>query len=38
MSLNNGGDEVALIDAMSTERDRFEYAATSEGVTVMTGH
>ena len=38
MSLNNGGDEIALIDAMSTERDRFEYSATSEGVQVLTGH
>jgi hypothetical protein len=38
MSLNNAGDEIALIDALSTERDRFAYSATSEGVEVLTGH
>jgi len=38
MSLNDAGDEVTLIDATSTERDRFAYAATSEGVEVLTGH
>jgi len=37
-ALNNGGDEIALIDTASTERDRFEYSATSEGVQVLTGH
>jgi hypothetical protein len=38
MSLNNAGDEITLIDAMSTERDRFAYAATNEGVAILTGH
>ena len=38
MSLNNAGDEIALLDAMSTERDRFAYAMTSEGMAVSTGH
>jgi len=38
MSLNNAGDKIALIDAMSLERDRFAYSATSEGVEVPTGH
>jgi hypothetical protein len=38
MSLNNAGDEIALVDAMIMERDRFAYSATSEGVEVLTGH
>jgi hypothetical protein len=38
MSLNNAGDEIALLDAMSVERDRFAYGATSEGVAILTGH
>jgi hypothetical protein len=38
MSLNNAGDEIALLDAMNMERDQFAYAGTSEGVVVLTGH
>ena len=38
MSLNNAGDEIALLDAMSLERDRFAYSGTSEGVVLLTGH
>ena len=38
MTLNNAGDEIALIDAATLERDRFEYAASSEGVTINTSH
>ena len=38
MSLNNAGDEMALLDAMSMERDRFAYGATSEGVAISIGH
>ena len=37
MSLNNAGDEIALLDAMSEERDRFAYRATSEGLAILTG-
>ena len=38
MSLNNGGDEISLIDAAEVVRDRFEYSASAEGGTVATGH
>jgi Lamin Tail Domain len=38
MSLNNAGDEIVLVDAVSTERDRFVYSMTREGVAVSTGH
>jgi competence protein ComEC len=38
MSLNNAGDELSLLDADSVERDRFEYAASSEGMIITTGH
>lgn len=32
MSLNNAGDEVVLLDAVTMERDRFAYAASMEEV------
>lgn len=38
MSLNNGGDEIRLLDASHEERDRFRYGATAESVVVQTGH
>ena len=38
MSLNNAGDEIALLDAMNVERDRLAYGPTSEGVAILTGH
>lgn len=38
MSLNNGGDEIRLLDASNQERDRFRYGATAESVVVQTGH
>jgi hypothetical protein len=38
MSLNNAGDEIVLLDADATERDRFGYAGSVEGVTIQTAH
>ncbi len=38
MSLNNAGDEIVLRDAGDEERDRFAYAASTEGAVVNTGH
>ena len=38
LSLNNDGDEIALIDDAGTERDRFSYNASSEGASIQTGH
>jgi competence protein ComEC len=38
MSLNNAGDEVVLLDAADGELDRFEYAASTEGVAIQTSH
>jgi beta-lactamase superfamily II metal-dependent hydrolase len=38
MSLNNGGDEIALIDAAEVVRDRFEYTTSTEGGSIATGH
>ena len=38
MTLNNGGDAISLIDAAEVVRDRFEYSASSEGVSIPTGH
>ncbi len=34
MSLNNNGDDVILLDANQTERDRFSYTSSAEGVTI----
>ena len=38
MSLNNGGDEITLIDASSVERNRFAYAESEEGKRIVTTH
>ncbi len=38
MSLNNTGDEIVLLDAGNVERDRFNYAASSEGTIIKTQH
>jgi hypothetical protein len=38
MSLNNGGDETALVDAGNVVRDRFEYTTSTEGVVIQTEH
>lgn len=38
MSLNNGGDDIRLIDAAGTLVDRSEYQSSSEGVSITTGH
>lgn len=38
LSLNNGGDEIVLIDAQQAERDRFEYTASTEGTVIKTEH
>lgn len=38
MSLNNGGDEISLLDDQGVVRDRFSYAASSEGTIIETGH
>lgn len=37
MSLNNGGDEISLIDSSGVVRDRFEYDASAEGGSIATG-
>jgi beta-lactamase superfamily II metal-dependent hydrolase len=38
MSLNNGGDEIVLVDPASVERDRFSYLKSSQGVRISTNH
>lgn len=38
MSLNNSGDEIALLDAAGVEIDRFEYSGSQEGMAINTGH
>ncbi len=38
MTLNNGGDEITLLDAGKLERDRFEYGSSTESVVIKTGH
>jgi hypothetical protein len=38
MSLNNAGDEITLLDASGTERDRFAYATSQEGKRILTIH
>jgi len=38
MSLNNAGDEIALIDVAQVERDRFEYQSSTEGTVIKTLH
>jgi beta-lactamase superfamily II metal-dependent hydrolase len=38
MSLNNGGDEVSLLDAGNHLQDQFSYAGSTEGVRIQTGH
>jgi len=38
LSLNNGGDEIVLLDAGGGERDRFRYTSAQEGVPIPTGH
>lgn len=35
MSLNNAGDEIVLIDVAQMERDRFEYASSTEGTVIV---
>lgn len=38
MSLNNGGDEIVLLDGAGVERDRFAYSTSSEGKRITTAH
>ncbi len=38
MSLNNSGDEIVLIDAAQSERDRFSYPSSTEGSVIKTLH
>ena len=38
MSLNNGGDEITLLDNQKIPRDTFRYPSSTEGVTIQTGH
>ncbi len=38
MSLNNGGDEIVLLNAAGLEQDRFQYAGSQVGVRIQTGH
>jgi competence protein ComEC len=38
MSLNNAADEIALLDSGQVQRDRFTYAAATEGLAIATGH
>jgi len=38
MSLNNGGDEIVLLNAAGLEEDRFRYTASQLGVRIQTGH
>lgn len=38
MSLNNGGDTIALVDAANQVRDEFDYVGSAEGVAIQTGH
>ncbi len=38
MSLNNSGDEIVLLDAGNVVRDSFQYASSSEGAVITTGH
>jgi hypothetical protein len=38
MSLNNGGDETALVDGGNVIGDRFEHTTSTEGVVIQTGH
>jgi hypothetical protein len=38
MSLNNGGDDIRLIDADGSVVDQFEYRSSSEGMPITTGH
>lgn len=38
MSLNNGGDEIVLLNAAGLEQDRFRYTGSQPGVRIQTGH
>jgi len=38
MSLNNGGDEIVLVDAAGAEQDRFAYLSSQLGVRIQTSH
>jgi competence protein ComEC len=38
MSLNNGGDEITLLDAANAVRDSFTYTSSTEGVVIQTLH
>lgn len=38
MSLDNGGDEIVLLDAQNMEQDRFRYTSSAEGLVLHTGH
>ncbi|PCI32353.1 MAG: hypothetical protein COB54_07595 [Alphaproteobacteria bacterium] len=38
MSLNNGGDEISLIDSSGKLRDLFAYSGSSEGTVIETHH
>ena len=35
MSLNNAGDDIVLLDVTQVERDRFEYASSTEGTAIV---
>lgn len=38
MSLNNGSDEIRLIDSGGNEKDRFAWSGSQEGIVIGTGH
>ena len=38
MSLNNGGDEIVLLDAAGAEQDHVHYTGSQPGVRIQTGH
>jgi hypothetical protein len=38
MTLNNAGDEITLLDATGTARDRFANATSQEGKRILTTH
>lgn len=38
MTLNNAGDDIALVDPTGAVRDSFSYPSSQEGVVIQTGH
>lgn len=35
MSLNNAEDDIVLLDVAQVERDRFQYASSTEGTVIV---